>query len=136
VGSLMFMPWLFFKPLVYTFGMPGLFGLLMLTLAMHSASRKLSRKLESRADGIAKSNEGESGNYARALNRLYEDGLVPAVMEKERSNSSRPVRPSLAVGVTPDYPRPAASASTAWHGTVFLMLMVALLILFVARMIG
>jgi len=25
----------------------------MLTLAMHSASRKLSRKLESRADGIA-----------------------------------------------------------------------------------
>jgi len=81
--------------------------------------RKLSRKLESRADQMAKSNEGDAGTYARALTRLYEDGLLPAVSPKNQTTHPHLYDRILAAGVTPDFPRPASAVSMAWYGYLF-----------------
>lgn len=119
IRLLMFLPWLFFNPLVHTFGQIAFFGLLANTMAVPWIYRKISRKLESRADQMAKSNEGDAGTYARALTRLYEDGLLPAVSPKNRTTHPHLYDRILAAGVTPDFPRPAAAASMAWYGYLF-----------------
>jgi Zn-dependent protease with chaperone function len=79
---LAFLPWVFFNPLMHEFGVLAFYGLLFTTIGMPYLSRSISRKLESRADQMTKANEGDAGTYARALLRLYEDGLLPAVMAK------------------------------------------------------
>jgi Zn-dependent protease with chaperone function len=135
VNVLTFMPWLFFKPLVHTYGLPALAGLLALTLGTPYLSRKISRKLESRADQIAKSNEAEPGTYARALARLYEDGLIPAVIVKNRQTHPDLYDRLLAAGITPDYPRPAPAKTMAWHGSLLAGGFGALFAVFVMRMI-
>jgi len=68
--------------------------------------RPLSRKMEERADGIARSHDAHDGEYARALEALYAENLTPAVM------SARGTHPHLydrlvAAGATPSWPRPA-----------------------------
>jgi hypothetical protein len=70
--------------------------------------RDISRKLEVRADEMAKAQEHDPGTYARALARIYQDNMVPAV------TAGRGTHPHLydrlvAAGVTPDFPRPAAA---------------------------
>jgi hypothetical protein len=71
---------------------------------------------------MAKTNEGDAGTYARALSGLYQDSLLPAVMAKGRSTHPHLYDRLLAAGVTPDFPRPKAAKSMAWHGTMFAML--------------
>ena len=119
IGILTFLPWIFFNPLTHAFGILPFSGLLFTTLGIPRIYRKISRKLETRADAIAKANEEDAGTYARALTRLYEDNLVPAVMAKNRACHLHLYDRLLAAGVTPDFPRPAAAASIAWHGRIF-----------------
>jgi hypothetical protein len=63
-----------------------------------------SRQLESRADHVA-AGEG-AGDYARALEHLYEANLVPAVLQRPRTHPDLYDR-LVAIGHTPRYPRPA-----------------------------
>jgi hypothetical protein len=91
----------------HAFGVLGFFLLVLTTMFVPFLYRKLSRKLEIRADCIAKSNEPDSGAYAQALARLHEDNLAPAVMLKERMTHPNLYDRLLAAGVTPDFPRPA-----------------------------
>src|SRR5439155_15850565 len=57
VAWLIFLPWLFFNPMLHTFGEPGFFPLLLTTVFVPFLYRKISHKLEIRADHMARSNE-------------------------------------------------------------------------------
>ena len=116
---LTFLPWIFFKPMVHTFGVLGFLLLLFTSVLAPFIYRRVSKKLEERADRMAQSNEPDAGTYARALVRLYEDGLLPAVHAKDQATHPHLYDRLLAAGVTPDFPRPAAAGSMAWHGVLF-----------------
>lgn len=123
---LTYAPWMFFSPLVHAFGFVAFIGLLFITLSVPRIYGRISRKLESRADEMAKANEGDAGTYARALMRIYADSLSPAVTGKVRAMHPHLYDRLLAAGVTPDFPRPAAPGATAWHARMFAALAVLL----------
>ena len=135
VRMLMFLPWILFNPLTHAFGIFAFFGLLIVTLAVPRLHRQISRKLEARADQMAKANEGDSGTYARALTRLYEDNLAPAVSAKERASHPHLYDRLLAAGVTPDFPRPAPAKAMAWNGSLFAGVVGILFAIFAMRLL-
>ncbi len=65
------------------------------------------RKMELAADEHAHHPDDAEGLYARALEKLHEHGLIPAVLSKRHAYPSLYDR-MTAAGVTPDFPRPAA----------------------------
>lgn len=123
IQMLAFLPWIYFNPLTHAFGPNfgffAFYGLLFTTIGVPRIYRRINRKLESRADEMAKANEGDAGTYARALAKLYADNLSPAVTAKSRATHPHLYDRLLAAGVTPDFPRPAAASSMAWHGQIF-----------------
>lgn len=123
IQMLTFLPWIYFNPLTHAFGPAvgfiAFYGLVFTTLGVPRIYRKISRKLESRADEMAKANEGDAGTYARALAKLYADNLTPAVSAKSHATHPHLYDRMLAAGVTPDFPRPAAASLMAWHGHLF-----------------
>lgn len=119
---LAFLPWLFFKPVVHIFGAFGYVILVCFTTIVPRVYRDISRNLEVRADKLAKAEERDSGTYARALAKIYEDNLMPAVTEKPGTHPHLYDR-LVATGVTPDFPRPAAAQSTTWYGYLLAFLM-------------
>jgi Zn-dependent protease with chaperone function len=123
LNSMIFLPWLFINPLSKTYGPVAFYGLLALTVAVPMIYRRISFRLETRADEMAKTNEGDPGTYAIALLRLHQDSLVAAVLPKDRATHPHLYDRMLAAGVTPDFPRPAAAGTMAWHGVVFAMLL-------------
>jgi Zn-dependent protease with chaperone function len=133
IQMLMFLPWIFFNPLTHAFGGFAFCGLLFTTLAVPRVYRRISQKLESRADQMAKANEGDAGTYARAVVRLYEDGLLPAVTAKARATHSDLYDRMLTAGVTPDFPRPSAAGSKSWHGHIFAVLVGSLFAIFATQ---
>jgi Zn-dependent protease with chaperone function len=97
----------------------GLAGLLALVGAIYALAlvfRRLATRMEQRADRAALCGADASPLYARALERLHESNLAPAVA------SGRPVHPHLydrliAAGVPPAWPRPdPPSAKRLWAG--------------------
>jgi len=114
---LMFLPWLFFKPVVHLLGLFGYLVLVCLTAILPRLYRGISHQLESRADGMAKAVERDPGTYARALARMYEDNLIPAVTAKQTTHPHLYDR-LVTAGAVPDFPRPAAAATTTWYGHV------------------
>lgn len=121
-GLAFFLPLLFIRPVTLTWG-PGV----TLVLAFVSwlflyASRRLSHSLEQRADKIAQANESDAGVYARALARLYEENLIPAVMSHRRTHPDLYDR-LLAAGVHPDFPRPQKPGMYAPQGIILLILL-------------
>jgi Zn-dependent protease with chaperone function len=115
-GSFMFFPWLFAKPVAHQFGYPGLTGLAIITVLMMIFARRLARQMEVRADAVAHDHQAGEGIYARALERLYKNNQMPAVMRGDRKAHPHLYDRMLAAGVTPDYPRPAAPPNQAWNG--------------------
>ena len=126
-------PWLFLKPLVHAFDVSAIGAIALASLLMMFGTRWFSRRLEERADRIAHTNEGEAGTYARALARLYEDNLIPAVLPRRRTHPDLYDR-LLAVGVQPDFPRPARPSSWAVHSMLLLVLFGILIGLTFARL--
>jgi Zn-dependent protease with chaperone function len=116
------MPWLFIKPAMHAFDPPGVVVFALVGLAMMIGNRWFVRHLEKRADLVAHSNEGETGAYARALARLYEDNLVPAVLPRRGRSHPDLYDRLLAMGVQPDFERPKPAQSNAAH--VFVLLLV------------
>jgi hypothetical protein len=122
IQSLAIFPWVFLNPLMHAFGVNAVFGLSIFMVGVPTVVRRLARKMESRADGIAKANEGDAGTYARALLRLYEDNLAPAALAKKSGTHPDLYDRLLAAGMTPDFPRPAPAKSMAWNGWVVVLL--------------
>jgi Zn-dependent protease with chaperone function len=134
--TLGFLPWLFFNPLVHTMGPAAIFCLYPLTILVPYLSRRVGLKMEARADQIAKANEGDPGTYARALSRIYEDNLMPAVIARKRRTHPDLYDRIVAAGVTPDFPKPVPAASMGAHGAVFSGLMGILFAVFLVRQLG
>ena len=128
------LPWLFFNPLMHLWGIFGLFALCGVSLVSPWIHRFISRKLELRADQMAKASEHADGIYASALTRIHQDNLVPAVMAKRTTHPDLYDR-VLAAGVTPDFPRPEAAEAMAWNGTLFAVLFGGLLAVLAIRTI-
>lgn len=85
----------------------GVLLLVLLALVVSRIVAHVARRMEERADAVAHAHEEDPGAYARALERVYQLNLAPAV-----SAARKPVHPHLydrlvAAGSTPDYPRPA-----------------------------
>ncbi len=93
-----------FGPVAYLWGFLGanLFLIVGVTL-----SSKLSLKMEHRADAQAAAAQALPGVYARALEKLYEVNLVPAVIGSKRRTHPDLYDRMLRAGVTPAYARPA-----------------------------
>ncbi len=133
---LMFLPWLFFKPLIHSVGEAGFFMLLLSTVLVPIAYRALARKMELRADRIASSNEPETGVYARALLRLYEDGLLPAVNAKDNATHPSLYDRLIAAGMNPDFPRPKPPSPISWNGMIFSGVLGLLAMILIIRLVG
>jgi Zn-dependent protease with chaperone function len=114
LGLLFVVPWLFVRPIALTWGIGGVFAAGLLSWFISDAAHRLGRRMEQRADRIGRENESESGAYARALARLHEVNLVPAVMPMRRLHPDLYDR-LLAAGVQPDYPRPEKPEKSSWH---------------------
>jgi len=111
-------PLVFSQPLLAMGDSGGriLLGLLILVLLLFLIGIRLGRRMEKRADQIAvESTVSEPAVYARALERLYQTGQMPAVMPR-RANKIHPdlYDRMLAAGVTPDFPRPAPPRGRHW----------------------
>ena len=132
----MFLPWLFFKPLIHSVGEAGFFMLLLSTVLVPIAYRALARKMELRADRIASSNEPETGVYARALLRLYEDGLLPAVNAKDNATHPSLYDRLIAAGMNPDFPRPKPPSPISWNGMIFSGVLGLLAMILIIRLVG
>ena len=133
---LMFLPWLLFKPLLHTFGPTGFFMLLGTTVVAPILYRSVCRKLEIRADKVAHMNEPASGTYARALLRLHEDSLVPAVHAKQHGTHPHLYDRLLAAGIQPDFPRPPPAKAMAWNGVLFSAALGIVAMLLIIRLTG
>jgi Zn-dependent protease with chaperone function len=127
IQSLAFLPWIFIKPLLHLFSDGAVFGLMAFTWLVPIFSRPMSRKLEVRADQIAKANESDAGVYARALTRLYEASQTPAVNRGTDATHPHLYDRILAAGVTPEFSRPEPPSEMATHGKIAFALLGALI---------
>jgi Zn-dependent protease with chaperone function len=125
VGLLYMVPWLFARPIALIWGAGGIFSGAMVSWVTYLSVNRLARRLERRADQIGQENEAESGAYARALARLHEENLVPAVLPGKHTHPDLYDR-LLAVGVQPDYPRPEKPEKTTWPFQILLLLLILL----------
>lgn len=131
---LVYVPWLLLIPVVHTCQFPGFLLLVANTFALPVLTRRFSRRMEMRADSIAKSNELDTGVYARALARLHEDSLIPAVVSKEHRTHPHLYDRLIAAGINPDYPRPAPAAVNTWLGQTLILILMILAGIAVIRM--
>jgi Zn-dependent protease with chaperone function len=133
VGSLSWCPLIFIRPMVHAFDFVGI-ALLLIPMALLAVyERRLSRRMEVRADAVADKNTAEAGVYARALERLYQMNQMPAVMPGSRQVHPHLYDRLLAAGVTPEYPRPKAPASLFWTSGLMYLILVILLVVFLGR---
>ena len=96
------------RPIVESLGTIWFLVLLLLSLVIAVLSLRTSQRLESEADQHAHEHqhEDEEGTYARALERLHEVNLTPAVAQGKHNTHPHLYDRMTNAGVTPDYPRP------------------------------
>lgn len=90
-------------PLMHSFEALGAVFALLLFLSLGVAAGRASRRLEESADGVAAA--ADAPLYARALAKLYEVNLMPAVGRRATTHPFLYDR-LLAAGVQPEFPRP------------------------------
>lgn len=136
VQSLTFIPWLCFNPVIHVFGFLGFMALLLNVVFTPRLFLIVSRKMESRADQLATSQQSDPAIYARALQRLYTDSLMPAVVKTKHKTHPDLYDRLLAAGVTPDFPPPAPAETMASHGYLFGILLGLMFVLFTLSLLG
>ncbi len=118
---------------MHVFGPIAISLLFAAMLLLSIFARKLSQRMETRADLVATENQSEAGAYASALEKLYRTNQIPAVTPRKRTHPHLYDR-LLAAGITPNYPRPKAPAKFAWTGWLMLLSFGVLLGLLLARL--
>ena len=126
------LPFIFTPTFVGTMGPAGILPPLLCWLLSANIFNRLSLRMEKRADAAAHQG-AESPAYARALERIHQRNLVPAVFAKKAARTHPDLYDRmLAAGVTPAYARPAPPAEHHWLqllglalniGTVFTWMM-------------
>lgn len=123
LGAMSLCPLIFIRPMVHAFDFGGIVTLLLPFALATVYSRRLGRRMEVRADEMAKQNTAEAGVYARALERLYRVNQMPAVMPGKHQIHPHLYDRLLAAGVTPDYPRPEPPDTLFWtSGLMYVVL--------------
>ncbi len=107
LGSLAFFPLIFISPSVHQFGMLGLLLPYAGLFAIAKFTRRLSQRMEKQADALALNEQTQDGVYARALEKLYRENLIPAVNVNNKQTHPHLYNRMISAGITPDYPRPA-----------------------------
>lgn len=107
LGSLTLFPLIFLRPCMNQFGFQGMLLPYAVMFVLLIFTRKLSRRMEKRADQLAAARQAQEGVYACALEKLYRENQVPAVTTSNRQTHPHLYDRMVAAGVTPDYPRPA-----------------------------
>lgn len=107
LACVMLSPFMLARPLMHH-GIATFYGALFGALVVGAVLGRALRYDFKGADEAARASEGDAGTYARALAKVYESNLVPAVLGQKN-----PARPHLYdrmldAGMTPDHPRPAA----------------------------
>jgi Zn-dependent protease with chaperone function len=129
LSSLMFMPWLFLTPLVHAYSVVGMIIPALAMLLWLYLFKTISRRLEVRADAIARAQEEDTGVYARALEKIHEANRIPAVFPAREQTHPHLYDRLLAAGVTPAYARPKPPPSTTWAGQILSILLGVLVVL-------
>lgn len=115
LAGFIYLPWAFVRPLRHAVGDWAFLILFAVSWAFLIFTRKHSRRLETRADTMAREQEQDAGTYARALSRIYEANLMPAVMPKKKRRTHPDLYDRLvAVGAQPEYPRPEPAKATSY----------------------
>jgi Zn-dependent protease with chaperone function len=117
------------RPLYAAFG-PGpmilafesLFLIIVCWLVFH---RRVSRKMEIRADTTARRFETVWGCYARAVEKIHEFNLVPAVISRRKHTHPELYDRLVAAGAEPEYPRPAPPPLAPFYAGLATVLAVA-----------
>jgi Zn-dependent protease with chaperone function len=112
-GSLSFFPLIFLRPAI-NFGPSAVCAIAGLVLLAIILVRKLARRMETRADKFATEKQCANGVYARALEKLYRDSLIPAVSSTNNKMHPHLYDRMLAAGIQPDFPLPAKPKKRAW----------------------
>lgn len=115
-GPLALLPVGAWSPVVGGLGFAGLAVLLAVSIAWVLGLGRLARRMEVRADAIARGCEGDAGAYARALERIYRANLLPVVMPGRRRVHPHLYDRMLAAGVQPAYRRPAPPSRARSRG--------------------
>jgi Zn-dependent protease with chaperone function len=107
------LPLLAVLPMIAAWQMRDSFGLIggvaaffTVLLLVSLLVRRITRRLEVRADAVARTQEEHPGVYARALEKIYEANLVPVVLSRHATHPDLYDR-LVAAGVVPSYKRPA-----------------------------
>lgn len=133
LGSLSLSPMMFMNPCTGWFGPFGLLLPFALVWLLVRFTRSFTMRMEKRADAEALHQQLHQGVYARALEKLYRENLIPAVGTTNRSTHPHLYDRMLAAGITPDYPRPARPKKLSWAGLVTYATMAAIFIAMVLR---
>ena len=120
LGGFVYLPWAFVRPLRHVLGDWAFLILFAVSWSARIFTRKHSRRLETRADSMARDQELDAGTYARALSRIYEANLMPAVMPKKRARTHPDLYDRLvAAGAQPEYSRPEPAKATSYAGLFY-----------------
>jgi len=115
LGSLALYPWVFIPPALMSGQILILIGLYFSVILLARMGQNISLKLEERADASVIEGGHDEGAYATALEKLYEENHIPAVMPKKKSTHPNLYDRMEAAGRMPDYPRPKPPAAVAPH---------------------
>lgn len=106
LASMSWLPLCLIKPVHAYWEMHGVMALLVIVWISSSWFSRFSRKMEYAADAAAQRTQSDPAAYAKALERLHEVNLMPAVHDSRTQTYPHLYDRMLAAGVQPDYPRP------------------------------
>jgi Zn-dependent protease with chaperone function len=138
-GMVVLVPILLIRPFWGDFNKLGslLYGTLFALVLTRIVAVRVARRMEERADAAGRTHQGEEGTYARALERIYEANLVPAVMSAKLRPHPHLYDRLIAAGVTPSYPRPAPpSNDRQTFATLITMVIAIVLYVLVFKALG
>jgi Zn-dependent protease with chaperone function len=102
LGAIVFRP-LDFIDSIFLFCLTAFWVIFVIAILYH----RFSERLEIAADKKAVLSEDSKGSYARALERIYEASLIPAILPKRRKTHPDLYDRLLASGISPSFSRPA-----------------------------
>lgn len=105
-GSVIFVPLMLVRPLMRE-GFGALYASLGAVFVVVLLINRWLRYDFKTADEVARAHEGDAGTYARALVKVYEANVVPAVLHQRNPARAHLYDRMIAAGMTPDHPRPA-----------------------------
>ena len=122
LASFQFFPLIFIRPLSHLGDGLGVLLAFVALWLVGLFSRKLSQRMEVRADAEATRRQADEGVYARALEKLYQANLLPAVNVNNRQTHPHLYDRLTAAGITPGYDRPRPAKTTPLQIGLYLAL--------------